>query len=81
MAEIQVSESSIDEREVNLIDETQNLVTKEQDIGNQSSDSLIMNSSTTQKFSSNESASLNVETSLHSLIYIKMMLCNNRRSF
>lgn len=69
MAEIQVSESSIDEREVNLIDETQSLVTKEQDIGNQSSDSLIMNSSTTQKFSSDESASLNVETSLHSLIY------------
>ncbi|XP_043594191.1 uncharacterized protein LOC122572802 isoform X2 [Bombus pyrosoma] len=62
VAEIQVSESSIDEREVNLIDETQNLVTKEQDIGNQSSDSLIMNSSTTQKFSSDESASLNVET-------------------
>lgn len=69
MAEIQVSESSIDEREVNLIDETQNLVTREQDIGNQSSDSLMMNSSTTQKFSSDESASLNVETSLHSLIY------------
>lgn len=69
MAEIQVSESSIDEREVNLIDETQSLVTKEQDIGNQSSDSLIMNSSTTQKFSSDESASLNVEISLHSLIY------------
>lgn len=69
MAEIQVSESSIDEREVNLIDETQSLVTKEQDIGNQSSDSLMMNSSTTQKFSSDESASLNVETSLHSLIY------------
>lgn len=69
MAEIQVSESSIDEREVNLIDETQSLVTKEQDIRNQSSDSLIMNSSTTQKFSSDESASLNVETSLHSLIY------------
>lgn len=69
MAEIQVSESSIDEREVNLIDETQNLVTKEQDIGNKSSDSLMMNSSTTQKFSSDESASLNVETSLHSLIY------------
>lgn len=69
MAEIQVSESSIDEREVNLIDETQSLVTKEQDIGNQSSDSLMMNSSTAQKFSSDESASLNVETSLHSLIY------------
>lgn len=69
MAEIQVSESSIDEREVNLIDETQNLVTKEQDIGNKSSDSLMMNSSITQKFSSDESASLNVETSLHSLIY------------
>lgn len=67
MAEIQVSESSIDEREVNLIDETQNLVTKEQDIGNKSNDSLMMNSSTTQKFSSDES--LNVETSLHSLIY------------
>ncbi|XP_050581207.1 uncharacterized protein LOC126917877 isoform X3 [Bombus affinis] len=62
VAEIQVSESSIDEREVNLIDETQSLVTKEQDIGNQSSDSLMMNSSTTQKFSSDESASLNVET-------------------
>ncbi|XP_071876373.1 uncharacterized protein isoform X3 [Bombus fervidus] len=62
VAEIQVSESSIDEREVNLIDETQNLVTKEQDIGNQSSDSLMTNSSTTQKFSSDESASLNVET-------------------
>lgn len=69
MAEIQVSESSIDEREVNLIDGTQSLVTKEQDIGNQSSDSLMMNSSTAQKFSSDESASLNVETSLHSLIY------------
>lgn len=69
MAEIQVSESSIDEREVNLIDETQNLVTEEQDMGNKSSDSLMMNSSTTQKFSSDESASLNVETSLHSLIY------------
>ncbi|XP_048266513.1 uncharacterized protein LOC100648333 isoform X3 [Bombus terrestris] len=62
VAEIQVSESSIDEREVNLIDETQSLVTKEQDIGNQSSDSLMMNSSTAQKFSSDESASLNVET-------------------
>ncbi|XP_033175799.1 uncharacterized protein LOC100741621 isoform X2 [Bombus impatiens] len=62
VAEIQVSESSIDEREVNLIDETQNLVTKEQDIGNKSSDSLMMNSSITQKFSSDESASLNVET-------------------
>ncbi|XP_060816296.1 uncharacterized protein LOC132907333 isoform X3 [Bombus pascuorum] len=62
VAEIQVSESSIDEREVNLIDETQNLVTKEQDIGNQSSDSLMTNSSTAQKFSSDESASLNVET-------------------
>ncbi|XP_033302816.1 uncharacterized protein LOC117207076 isoform X2 [Bombus bifarius] len=68
VAEIQVSESSIDEREVNLIDETQNLVTKEQDIGNKSSDSLMMNSSTTQKFSSDESASLNVETNTTKLM-------------
>ena len=66
MAEIQVSESSIDEE--NLNDESQNSIIREQNAESQSSNSLMMNSSIPQEFSNDKSASLNI-TSLHSFIY------------
>ncbi|XP_017761432.1 PREDICTED: uncharacterized protein LOC108551694 [Eufriesea mexicana] len=63
VAEIQVSESSIYEEEINLNSQSGNSVNKEQNNGSQSSDSFITNPSyTTKKHFSDASASLNIET-------------------
>ncbi|XP_043529167.1 uncharacterized protein LOC122538814 [Frieseomelitta varia] len=56
VAEIQVSESSIDEEN---LDQNQNSIIREQNTGSQFSDSL-MNSSIAQEFSNDKSASLNI---------------------
>ncbi|CAL7940514.1 unnamed protein product [Xylocopa violacea] len=62
VAEVQVSECSIYEEEVDLNGYNEPSYSKEQVIESQSSDSPLMHRSTAQEYSSEESASFNVQT-------------------
>ncbi|XP_076765635.1 uncharacterized protein LOC143432691 [Xylocopa sonorina] len=62
VAEVQVSESSIYEEEVDLNGYNEQSDSKEQLVESQSNDSPLMHQSTAQEYSSEESASFNIET-------------------
>lgn len=69
MAETQVSESSMYGTEINLNNQSQDSVIKEQDTESQSFDLITLNhNSNIRKHSSDESSSLTIETSLHNFI-------------
>lgn len=69
MAETQVSESSMYGAEINLNNQSQDSVIKEQDTESQSFDLITLNhNSNIRKHSSDESSSLTIETSLHNSI-------------
>lgn len=69
MAETQVSESSMYGTEINLNNQSQDSVIKEQDTESQSFDLITLNhNSNIRKHSSDESSSLTIETSLHNSI-------------
>lgn len=65
VAETQVSESSMYEAEINMNNQSQDSVNKEQDIESQSFDLITLNHSNIRKHSSDESSLLTIETSLH----------------
>lgn len=69
MAETQVSESSMYGTEINLNNQSQDSVIKEQDTESQSFDLITLNhNSNIRKHSSDESSLLTIETSLHNSI-------------
>lgn len=68
VAETQVSESSMYEAEINMNNQSQDSVNKEQDIESQSFDLITLNHSNIRKHSSDESSLLTIETNNYQMV-------------